>query len=300
MDLLEEAEHVLEMSVSQEVLQGYQTEKIKLMYGPFSEIVTRLQKQNITIEKELSKMAAMNNMSLHDYAMHKIKDMSKQCDSFICEPESVEEACTQLQESLNKIEKDMKEEMQQIKAEIVTNNVNYTKLKQQMKNITFTPREPTKSDEKSQKLYELQNKIARGKAELNSVEKRNKELLSSTKLLQNEIKQKESSYNIIIQKAKEKENRQKSTKSMISDLQKEYNETDKQIELIKINQRYSSTKVRQAKQSDLDDLIAVRKEVENLNLENVDLHNQKKSLQIKAIRNTQRGLSSLYTPSRFL
>lgn len=266
-EVLQEAEKILNIYADKDIYERYIKEKTRIFYGPFADIISMLHKENLDLSNEISRIKPELRLNLEQYVIRNIDLLTKQYDSFIAEPETIEEASSQLLHALTKVEHLLKEEMGHLRLD------NYQKVHQiqkteKEKNKPIDALKPcspkTKFPKKREHLAQLNEEISIVQQELNLYNLKNQGITASDAENIGEKNEIRSRYEAVMKTYNRVKEKYDDITFQRDKLESDIANIQSQIDKLKINQRYAGRNVGCSDPKKLDELNQIRGEIENL------------------------------------
>ena len=297
MDLLLEAENIINSARDTSAKALYAEEKKYITLGPFKDIVRKLQMENIEIKSKIQELTDEKEIPLSEYINTRLNIIIQQLNPNIIISPDINVTKDLIVKALKNYETTIRTDMLDIKEDN----------KHVIKKISSVGKVPEfKKINQETTLNEKIDESSNLQSELNTIQEKYEKLLSQNQLLKKEIqimnqhiKSSKSRLKTISDVENTKSSKYNSSKSVIKNLTKSIRKVEKNIDLTKLVQRYSDS-ILEIPKPKLEELSQLLNEIENLQRVNQEVRNQKMVAKISTIRITQSVSNQKNTSFRYI
>lgn len=284
MDLLLEAEKIINSARDPSARIVYEEEKGYIQLGPFKSIVKNLQAENIEIRAKIDEIQSEKQISLHDFITQKLNNIIRQLNSNVIISPDLNETRKLLIQTLKIYESNVRQDMIDIKED-------NQKIRNKISQIKDVPQfkseySPQVLEEKSATAIKLEIEIQKIENELKEAQMQNNIYKQNSINIRKQIKSVKSRVKTITDVENNISHKYNSSRAVIQQLQDQTKEIKNKITQTKLLQRYSDSILENPKEK-LNAMHKLLNEIDELKKINDDLQSQKTRAKINSIKQNQ-------------
>lgn len=284
MDLLLEAEKIINSARDPSAWIVYEEEKGYIQLGPFKSIVKNLQAENIEIRAKIDEIQSEKQISLHDFITQKLNNIIRQLNSNVIISPDLNETRKLLIQTLKIYESNVRQDMIDIKED-------NQKIRNKISQIKDVPQfkseySPQVLEEKSATATKLEIEIQKIENELKEAQIQNNIYKQNSINIRKQIKSVKSRVKTITDVENNISHKYNSSRAVIQQLQDQTKEIKNKITQTKLLQRYSDSILENPKEK-LNAMHKLLNEIDELKKINDDLQSKKTRAKINSIKQNQ-------------
>lgn len=284
------AEQLIETHAPPNMKTRYLRHKNKILFGSLSKIISQFQTENQDMKRKIDELKTRQDHSLTETIMeqmHSIIALYSPCAENIS---TVDQLCNTLHSTMSSYEKQARVDIERYRS----NRLKFQKLIRETRHQNTEPASvETHVDEMQRELAELKAEIRELNEELIHVSDQNDQLLDATDSNEDMIEQVQSKLEKMAPIRRDLEEKTTDMRDFKESLTKDIINTTNKVAKTKLIQRFGRVVKESSHKPKVDQMLALRAEVDVLSSRSESLKHQKKLAMINQVKTSQRSYTAI-------